>query len=122
MTGIISGESIPFEGGQVPGETLAALAQYSRFVQRIRRRYADHLHWLPPGAPVLSNMQAAFDSLRGPFPKTGDALRVLRQLVMERLVVLDRGAVLATGTPGEVRANPKVIAAYLGEQHGGEES
>jgi len=37
--------------------------------------------------------------------------------ICERLVVLDRGAVLATGTPAEVRANPKVIAAYLGEQH-----
>lgn len=42
--------------------------------------------------------------------------------ICERLVVLDRGAMLATGTPAEVRANPKVIAAYLGEQHAGEES
>ncbi len=89
MTGIISGESIPFEGGQVPGETLAALAQYSRFVQRIRRRYAEHLHWLPPGPPVHALMQETFEALCGPFPKLGDALRVLRQLVMERLVVLD---------------------------------
>ena len=43
-------------GAQVPGETLAALAQYSRFVQRIRRRYADQLDMLPPGAPVLTVM------------------------------------------------------------------
>lgn len=42
--------------------------------------------------------------------------------ICERLVVLDRGTMLATGTPAEVRANPKVIAAYLGEQHAGEES
>jgi len=42
--------------------------------------------------------------------------------ICERLVVLDRGAMLATGTPEEVRSNPKVIAAYLGEQHGKEES
>lgn len=42
--------------------------------------------------------------------------------ICERLVVLDRGAILATGTPAEVRANPKVIAAYLGEQREEEES
>ena len=34
--------------------------------------------------------------------------------VCERLYVLDYGTLIATGTPGEIRQNEKVIAAYLG--------
>ncbi|MDP3825084.1 MAG: hypothetical protein Q8Q74_00900, partial [Polaromonas sp.] len=66
-----------------------AASGYSRFVQRIRRRYADELALLPPGAPERAGMQITYDALQARGLDTGAALRVLRQLVMERLVVLD---------------------------------
>ncbi|MDB5914001.1 MAG: glutamate-ammonia-ligase adenylyltransferase (Glutamine-synthetase adenylyltransferase)-like protein, partial [Ramlibacter sp.] len=81
-------------GGQIP------LSGHSRFVQRLRRRYATELPMLPAGAPNRASMQVAYLALRAGNLDVPSALRVLRQLVMERLVVLDcdRQAPLATIT------------------------
>lgn len=79
----------------------APQADHSRYVQRVRRRYADLLGLLPalpttPDAkaiaPDFAGLQLAYDTLRAPASgghDAGAALRILRQLVLERLAVLD---------------------------------
>lgn len=70
-------------GGQIP------LSGHSRFAQRLRRRYSDELALLPAGTPGRAAMAIAYESLRSRGHAVGEALRVLRQLVLERLIVLD---------------------------------
>ena len=67
------------------------LADHSRFVQRIRRRYSNWLTLLPAGAPGKPTMTSTLGALMAQGLALGAALRVLRQLVIERLVVLDCG-------------------------------
>ncbi len=75
-------------------------ATHSRFAQRLRRRYAGELSLLPAGDPARASMAATFEALRARGDDLPTALRVLRQLVMERLIVLDcdQQAPLATIT------------------------
>jgi glutamate-ammonia-ligase adenylyltransferase len=88
------------ETQQVAGIITPGLAGRSRFVQRLRRRYAQELGLLPAGVPTRAGMEATYEGLRGRGHDTGAALRVLRQLVLERLVTLDceQGAPLADVT------------------------
>ncbi|WP_198972867.1 bifunctional [glutamate--ammonia ligase]-adenylyl-L-tyrosine phosphorylase/[glutamate--ammonia-ligase] adenylyltransferase [Xylophilus sp. ASV27] len=65
------------------------LAAHARFVQRLRRRYGELLPLLPAGAPVRGSMAEALAALRARGHDTGTALRILRQLVLERLATLD---------------------------------
>ncbi len=79
----------------VPPLALAAAAEltpassHSRFAQRLRRRYAAELPLLTPGEPGKPSMESAYASLRARGDDAGTALRILRQLVMERLITLD---------------------------------
>jgi glutamate-ammonia-ligase adenylyltransferase len=71
------------------GLALTALAGHSRFVQRIRRRYPDELPLLAPGLPDSASMRATMQALQQGGRDLASALRVMRQLVLERLAVLD---------------------------------
>jgi glutamate-ammonia-ligase adenylyltransferase len=62
---------------------------YSRFLQRLHRRYADVLPLLPPGEPNRDSLSAAYAALQARGLDTSAALRVLRQLTLERLAQLD---------------------------------
>ncbi|HEX5355212.1 MAG TPA: bifunctional [glutamate--ammonia ligase]-adenylyl-L-tyrosine phosphorylase/[glutamate--ammonia-ligase] adenylyltransferase [Aquabacterium sp.] len=69
-----------------------AQAEHSRYVQRIRRRYPAELAAFAetaPGQPRTAEISALIDHLLAQGRELGAALRVARQLVMERLVVLD---------------------------------
>ena len=65
-----------------------ASADHSRFVQRIRRRYAAELPLLAPGLPRRDVITALVATLAATRPLAA-ALRVARQLVLERLAVQD---------------------------------
>jgi [glutamine synthetase] adenylyltransferase / [glutamine synthetase]-adenylyl-L-tyrosine phosphorylase len=67
----------------------SAQAAHSRFVQRIRRRYAAELVALPPGLPDADAITALVQRLVEQGRELPSALRVARQLVLERLAVLD---------------------------------
>jgi glutamate-ammonia-ligase adenylyltransferase len=58
-------------------------------VQRVHRRYGDELALLPPGVPDVDTLASTLDALLARGLGLGAALRVLRQLVMERLTTLD---------------------------------
>ena len=66
-----------------------AQAAHSRFVQRIRRRYAAELGLLPPGLPLRGDVARLIEQLQAGGRTLASALRVARQLVLERLAVLD---------------------------------
>ena len=57
-------------------------ANHSRYAQRIRRRYAQWLQALAPGAPTRQAMAQTYELLLTQGHGVGAALRILRQLVL----------------------------------------
>ena len=75
-----------------PHATIAnppAAADHSRFVQRVRRRHAAELPLLAPGLPDARTVCALVARLQAGGRSLPAALRAVRQLVLERLAVLD---------------------------------
>ncbi len=64
-------------------------AAHSRFVQRIRRRYPNELALVPAGLPDRATIGALIERLQGDGAHLAAALRIARQLTLERLAVLD---------------------------------
>ena len=96
----------------IAADAKVASASHSRFVQRVRRRYEAELPLLAPGLPTRARIVALVEQLRGSGRALPAALRVARQLVLERLAVLDveQGALLADVT----RAMTELAEATLG--------
>ncbi|HEY8904556.1 MAG TPA: bifunctional [glutamate--ammonia ligase]-adenylyl-L-tyrosine phosphorylase/[glutamate--ammonia-ligase] adenylyltransferase, partial [Rhodoferax sp.] len=69
--------------------TRPPLATYSRFAQRIHRRFEQQLPLLAPGVPTPGHLQSTFAALKASGHDTGSALRITRALVLERLLCLD---------------------------------
>ena len=100
------------EGAPIAVPNAEALqAGHSRFVQRVRRRCAAELALLPPGLPTRDVIATLVQRLKDGGRALPAALRVARQLVLERLAVLDieHGAAL----PDVTRAMTELAEATL---------
>jgi len=66
-----------------------ATADYSRYVQRVRRRFGDEIAELAAGVPDAAAIEQLIDHFVAHGHALPAALRIARQAVVERLVVLD---------------------------------
>ncbi len=72
-----------------PDTAAAPLSEYARFGQRVRRRYPTEATLLAPGIPRKADYSHMFARLQDTGVDLGSALRILRQVVLERLMTLD---------------------------------
>jgi [glutamine synthetase] adenylyltransferase / [glutamine synthetase]-adenylyl-L-tyrosine phosphorylase len=106
----------------------SAKADHSRFVARIRRRYVDEVQAFgiaAPGVPRSAHIHHLIDTLLAGGRDLTSALRVARQLVLERLAVLDAeaGAAMLDVTAAmtelaEVTLDRALAAAEADARHG----
>ena len=94
-----------------PADPAAArdIGAHSRFASRIRRRYAVEIGWLDAGVPDAAAIAQIYKRLSAAGHDIGAALRITRQLVVERLLTLDCGG--QAGLP-EVVACMSELASF----------
>jgi [glutamine synthetase] adenylyltransferase / [glutamine synthetase]-adenylyl-L-tyrosine phosphorylase len=91
----VAGEPLAEPRAATPVEALADSALTpvssggSRFAARVRRRYSAELHLLGPGLPDASSIETFYAQLRSAGHDVGAALRIMRQLVVERVLTED---------------------------------
>ncbi|HEY1854019.1 MAG TPA: ABC transporter ATP-binding protein [Solirubrobacterales bacterium] len=115
-------EEIDVEGVDVEVTALAVGTQ--RLVELARALVGGPTVLLldEPGAGLDPSESAALAALLRKIAASGPAVLLIEHdmsvvmSVADRVVVLDHGAVIATGTPAEVSRNEAVIEAYLGPQ------
>ncbi|MEY4757994.1 MAG: hypothetical protein RJA34_2892 [Pseudomonadota bacterium] len=85
----MSSSTMGASGTPVAIEPAERLSAFSRYAARISRRYSAELAVLEAGLPDRDRMTRAYQALRAGGADMGAALRILRQLVLERLLRLD---------------------------------
>ncbi len=88
-SGSLAATALVSDNGAFAAAADQPLSGHSRFAQRLRRRYGAELQLLAAGAPDRALMEQTYAALRARGDDTGTALRILRQVVMERLMRLD---------------------------------
>jgi [glutamine synthetase] adenylyltransferase / [glutamine synthetase]-adenylyl-L-tyrosine phosphorylase len=88
MDGIIAGFDPKCDSACPSYSKPMSYSEQSRFAKRVRERYAHELAYLPPGLPQEAHLRCALERLQRTHPLES-ALRILRQLVMQRLLSLD---------------------------------
>jgi len=86
-----------------------SLSSFSRYAMRVRRRYGAQRAWLDAGLPGRDDMARVLQALRAEGAELGAALRILRQLVLERVLTLDCDA---TATVRDVTGTMTTLAEF----------